>query len=39
MVENAVIFGANVTKAEDELYDALEFETKLASVSMDYLIF
>lgn len=35
MVENAMIFGANKTQAEAELYDALEFEMKLASVSID----
>lgn len=33
MVDNAVIFGANQTKAEGELKDALEFEIKLANVN------
>lgn len=32
MVDNAVIFGANKTRAEAELKDALEFEIKLANV-------
>lgn len=33
MVENAVIFGANRTRAEEEMKDALELEIKLANVS------
>lgn len=33
MVDNAVIFGANRTKAREELLQSLEFETKLANVS------
>lgn len=33
MVENAVIFGANQTVAEEELKDSLEFEMKLANVN------
>lgn len=32
MVDNAVIFGANRTRAEEEMKDALEFEIKLANV-------
>lgn len=34
MVENAIIFGANRTSAETEMRDALEFEIKLANVSI-----
>lgn len=33
MVDNAVIFGANKSRAEVELKEALEFEIKLANVS------
>lgn len=33
MVDNAVIFGADRTKAREELLQSLEFETKLANVS------
>lgn len=32
MVENAVLFGGDRSKAEGELKDALEFEIKLAEV-------
>lgn len=32
MVDNAVIFGANRKRAEEEMKDALEFEIKLANV-------
>lgn len=32
MVDNAVIFGADKTRAEKEMRDALEFEMKLANV-------
>lgn len=39
MVDNAVIFGANRTRAEVELKDALEFEMKLANVSANISIF
>lgn len=34
MVDNAVILGANQEQAENELKEALEFETKLANVMM-----
>lgn len=33
MVDNAVIFGANKERAEQELKESLEFEAKLAEVS------
>lgn len=32
MVENAVVFGANRSRAESEMRDALDFEIKLANV-------
>lgn len=32
MVDNAVIFGADRKRAEEEMKDALEFEIKLANV-------
>lgn len=35
MVENAIVFGANRTQAENEMKEALEFEFKLANVSTD----
>lgn len=33
MVENAVVFGANRTRAEEEMREAIELEMKLANVS------
>lgn len=33
MVDNAVIFGASRERAEKELLESLEFETRLANVS------
>lgn len=33
MVENAVVFGANKTRAEEEMREAIELEMKLANVS------
>lgn len=39
MVDNAVIFGANRTRAEEEMKDALEFEMKLANVIFQKQIF
>lgn len=33
MVDNAVVFGANKERAEQELKESLEFEMKLAKVS------
>lgn len=38
MVDNAVIFGANRTRAEAELKDALEFEMKLANVIFGFIL-
>lgn len=40
MVDNAMIFGASKERAEQELRESLEFETKLASVSfrISYLV-
>lgn len=35
MVDTAVIFGANRTRAEAEMMDALHFEMRLASVSVN----
>lgn len=32
MVDMAVIFGANITRAKEELLDVLEFESSLANV-------
>lgn len=34
MVDTAVIFGANRTRAEAEMMDALHFEMRLANVSV-----
>lgn len=35
MVDAAVIFGANRTRAEKEMNETLEFEQRLASVSQE----
>lgn len=35
MVDNAVIFGASRERAEKELLESLEFETRLANVGID----
>lgn len=35
-VENAIVFGANRSQAENEMKDALEFEFKLANVRTDF---
>lgn len=35
MVENAIVFGANRSQAENEMREALEFEIKLANVRTD----
>lgn len=32
MVDMAIIFGANITRAKEELLDVLEFESNLANV-------
>lgn len=37
MIESAVVLGANMNTAEEELIDALDFEMKLANVSRDFL--
>lgn len=34
MVENAIVFGANRSQAENEMKEALEFEIKLANVKI-----
>lgn len=36
MVENAIVFGANRTKAENEMKEALELEFKLANASINF---
>lgn len=38
MVESAVVLGANMNTAAEDLIDALEFEIKLASVSRDFVL-
>lgn len=38
MVENAVIFGANRTRAEEEMKEVLELEIRLANVSIEIFV-
>lgn len=38
MVENAVVFGANKTRAEEEMREAIELEMKLANVSTNVMV-
>ena len=39
MIDVAVMFGANRSRAEKELFDALQFEIELAKVLIDTLFF